>query len=73
MIGPLVKKLTELHGVDKLPVKDGEKYFLYFNDGLFTFYYDEDELTIKAEVELHDEGKAFVYEVDDSIESFIDM
>lgn len=61
----LIGILREEHGED-LNLKD-EVYYLFFKDGLFELYYDEDEKTIKVNVEFLPEDGTHVYFRDDSI------
>ncbi|MBG9548332.1 hypothetical protein [Cytobacillus firmus] len=59
MVDKLVKLLKEKHGKG-LNLKD-DVYYLFLKGGLFTLYYDEDENTIKVDVEFLPEENTFVY------------
>jgi len=61
----LFAELKKQHG-EHLDLKN-HSYYLFFKDGLFTVYFDEDEKTIKVEINmLGDSGR--VYFTDKKIE-----
>lgn len=59
MIDGLVKLLEEKHG-KKLDLEN-ETYYLFLKGGLFSLYYDADEKSIKAVMEMLDDESTFVY------------
>jgi len=58
----LIELLKEMHGKD-LDVQN-EIYYLFFKDGLFQLWFDDEEKTLKVDVEFLTEGKTFVYQSD---------
>ncbi|NRG44215.1 hypothetical protein HRF87_05490 [Bacillus sp. CRN 9] len=69
----LVKQLTELlkekHGRN-LNLKD-DVYYLFLKGGLFSLYYDEDEKTVKANVEFLPPDNTFIYHSEQKLESLM--
>lgn len=59
MIDGLIQLLEEKHG-KKLDLEN-EIYYLFLDGGLFTIYYDEDEKSMQACVEMLPNDKTFVY------------
>ena len=70
MLEPLVKILKEKHGED-LNFKEGHVYYLFFKDGLFSVYLDEETKTLKVEIEALPEGATFIYHSDESLMKYI--
>lgn len=64
----IMEMLRAKHG-DDLTLRNGEKYFLFLKDGLYTVYLDEQ--TLKIDVELLNEGKIFVYHSEKSLDELI--
>lgn len=61
-VSKLIELLKEIHEKD-LDVQN-EIYYLFFKDGLFQLWFDDDEKTLKVEVEFLPENKTFVYQSD---------
>lgn len=70
MVDKLIKLLKEKHGKD-LDLQNGEVHYLFFKDGLFSVYLEEETKTLKVEVEFLPEGKTFVYHSDESLEDLV--
>lgn len=70
MMDKIMQALRDKHGED-LTFKDGEAYFIFFKDGLYSIYLEEDTSTLKVEVEFLTEGKTYVYSSDDSLENLL--
>lgn len=66
----IVEILKEKHGKE-LSFKNGEVYYLFFKDGLFSVYLDEDTNTVKIDVEFLPEDNTFIYSSDEYIEPLI--
>ena len=68
-----VSKLTELlrkkHGKD-LDFRN-DVYYLFLKDGLFSLYFDEDEKTLKVNVEFLPEENTFIYHSDEELENLL--
>lgn len=60
----LLQELRDLHG-EELDLEE-HHYFLFYKDGLFQFYLDEDEKSIKVDVTLMGDA-ARVYRTDKSM------
>ncbi|MGM0846933.1 MAG: hypothetical protein ACQEUT_18395 [Bacillota bacterium] len=69
MIDKLTELLKEKHG-DSLDLKN-DVYYLFLKGGLFSLYYDEDEKTIKVDVEFLPEENTFVYFDDQELEKLL--
>jgi hypothetical protein len=61
LVDRLIENIESKHG--KMNLKE-DVYYLFLPDGLFTLYYDEDEKTIKVNVEFLPEEKTYVYYTD---------
>lgn len=68
-VSKLIELLKEKHGKD-LDVQN-EIYYLFFKDGLFQLWFDDDEKTLKVEVEFLPENKTFVYQSDKKLEDLL--
>jgi|GraSoiStandDraft_43_1057313.scaffolds.fasta_scaffold824367_2 hypothetical protein len=69
LVDKLIKVLEEKHGKE-LDIKN-DVYYLFLNGGLFSLYYDEDEKSIKVNVEFLPEDNTFVYFSDEDIEKLV--
>jgi hypothetical protein len=65
IVDMLTKILKEKHG-DNLNLRN-DVYYLFLKGGLFSLYYDEDEDTIKANIEFLPEDRTFVYFSDEDL------
>lgn len=70
MVDKLIKLLKEKHGKE-LDLQN-QVYYLFFKDGLFSLYLDEDTKTLKVEVDFLPEDNTFVYASEDSIENYLE-
>ena len=68
-VSKLIELLKEIHEKD-LDVQN-EIYYLFFKDGLFQLWFDDDEKTLKVEVEFLPENKTFVYQSDKKLEDLL--
>lgn len=68
-IETLMKLLKEKHGEDLNLTND--VYYLFFKDGLFSLSFDEDENSLKVNVEFLPEENTFVYFCDENLEELI--
>lgn len=68
-VSKLIELLKEIHGKD-LDIQN-EIYYLFFKDGLFQLWFDDDEKTLKVEVEFLPENKTFVYQSDKKLEDLL--
>lgn len=69
MLDKIIALLKEKHGKDLDLRKD--VYYLFMKGGMFSIYYDEDEKTIKVNVEMLPEENTFVYMSDENIEDLL--
>ena len=69
LVDVLTKILKEKHGKD-LDLKN-DVYYLFLKGGLFSLYYDEDEKTIKVNLEFLPEENTFVYFSDEDLEKLV--
>lgn len=65
----LTKIIKEKHGKD-LDLKN-DVYYLFLKNGLFSLYFDEDENSLKVNVEFLPEENTFVYFSDEDLEELI--
>ena len=70
MFDQVIQLLKEKHG-GELNLQNGEVYYLFLKDGLFSVYLDEEEKKIQVNVEFLPQGKTFVYHSDESLEKSI--
>jgi hypothetical protein len=68
-IDKLTELLKEKHGKD-LDLKNNV-YYLFLKGGLFSLWYDEDEKTIKVNVEFLSDENTFVYFGDEDLEELL--
>jgi hypothetical protein len=66
----LVAELKEKHG-EELDLKN-HHYFLFYKDGLFEMYFDEDEETLKVDVTLLGDSTR-IYHTEKSMEEELDI
>ncbi|MCD7034320.1 hypothetical protein LRR81_08740 [Metabacillus sp. GX 13764] len=69
MTDKLVRLLQEKHGKD-LNLKENV-YYLFLKGGLFALYYDEDEKTVKVDIDFLPEANTFVYFDEQELEALI--
>jgi hypothetical protein len=69
VVDKLTLLLKEKHG-RKLDLKN-DVYYLFLKGGVFSLYYDEDEKTVKVNVEFLPEDNTFVYFDDTDLESLM--
>lgn len=69
IVDTLIKILKEKHGKD-LDLKN-DVYYLFLKGGLFSLYFDEDEKSIKVDVEFLPEENTFVYFSDEELEKLM--
>ena len=65
----LMKILKEKHGKDLDLTSD--VYYLFLKDGLFSLYFDEDENSLKVNVEFLPEENTFIYFSDEELEKLM--
>lgn len=70
MLDKLIELLKEKHGED-LDLQN-QVYYLFFKDGLFSVYLEDDTKTLKVAVELLPENNTFVYQTRESIEDYVE-
>jgi hypothetical protein len=68
-IEKLMELLKEKHGKE-LDIKN-DVYYLFLKGGLFSIWCDEDEKTIKVNVEFLPEDKTFIYFSDKDLEDLL--
>lgn len=69
IVNTLIKILKEKHGKD-LDLEN-DVYYLFLKGGLFSLYFDEDEQSIKVDVEFLPEENTFVYFSDEELEKLM--
>lgn len=69
MVNSLMELLQEKHGKD-LDLEN-DVYYLFLKGGLFSIYYDEDEKTMKVNVEYLPKENTFVYFDEQEIEGLV--
>lgn len=69
IVNTLIKILKEKHGKD-LDLEN-DVYYLFLKGGLFSLYFDEDEKSIKVDVEFLPEENTFVYFSDEELEKLM--
>ena len=66
----LIELLKERHG-GALDFKDGQVYYLFLQDGLFSVYLEEDTKTLKVDIEVLPEGNTFIYHSLERLEGLV--
>mgnify|MGYP001453087553 CR=1 FL=1 len=69
IVNTLIKILKEKHGKD-LDLEN-DVYYLFLKGGLFSLYFDQDEKSIKVDVEFLPEENTFVYFSDEELEKLM--
>ncbi len=72
MLDKVLKLLEEKHG-KKPDLKEGEVFYLFLGDGLFSLYLEEDTKTLKVDVEFLDREKTFIYFGEEKLEDLMDV
>lgn len=69
LVDQLTQLLKEKHGKN-LNLKE-DVYYLFLKGGLFSLYYDEDEKTVKVDVEFLPPENTFIYQSDQDLHALM--